>query len=204
MLEVPSKEPIIVPRESAKRALFPLFRLPSSSIIPVLLATPTKVPIVSNRSTKNKEKIAANKEKFRAPKISSLKKPGAIDGGASKIPKAPGWKFVIIVPSPAGTNRPTIVVIIIPRIILPVTLRTNKIPVIIRPKIASKTLGSVILPKASVVAGFATTMPAFKRPIKAINKPIPALVAALSGAGIALIIVSLSLVKVTIRARIRK
>ena len=49
-VDVPEREPVIVPMASAVRACFILGILPSLSSIPALEAVPTRVPIVSNIS----------------------------------------------------------------------------------------------------------------------------------------------------------
>ena len=63
--------------------------------------------------------------------------------------------------------------------------RDNSAAVISRPTVAISTVGDVIFPRVTKVAGSATTAPAFFSPRKAKNTPIPAVSAIFSCSGIA-------------------
>ena len=84
---------------------------------------------------------------------------------------------------------PTTAVPIKPQNTAAVTFFANRINVSARPKIASRTTGSVNFPKATNVDSFATMMPAFFKPMNAMKKPIPAPIASFSCCGIALMII---------------
>ena len=55
--EVPSAAPAITDSESASSTLRSLGRVPSGLSSPAWLATPTRVPVESNRSTKKKARM---------------------------------------------------------------------------------------------------------------------------------------------------
>ena len=76
----------------------------------------------------------------------------------------------------------------------PLTLRAYNTAATKRPKIAVIATGEERSPKATKVAGSATTISELEKPIKAINNPIPALIAAFRDIGILLISKVLKLV----------
>ena len=157
----------------------PIFGMwPSLPISPARLATPIRVPELSNRSTKRKAKITLTRPMSSAPLMSSWRKVGASDGGIETTP--PNW----VTPSRmamAVTTR-------IPISTAPVTLRASRATIRMKPRVARIGAGLVRSPMPIRVAGLSTTMPAFCRAISARNRPIPAAIAERSGRGMLLMI----------------
>ena len=71
---------------SALRALSRPFDSALSSIKFALVATPTSVPVVSNRLTNKNDIITVSMPIFNAPNISNFKKTGDISGGYDNKP----------------------------------------------------------------------------------------------------------------------
>ncbi len=73
--------------------------------------------------------------------------------------------------------------------IAPLTRQACSTAISTRPMIATAAVGVVRSPRATVVAGWATMIPASFRPMKAMNSPTPAATAENSGLGIAATII---------------
>lgn len=182
-VDVPTRAPIVVPTESANRAFDAFSRLPFSSNIFALVATPVRVPRVSNKSTNKNENRTENISKLKTFEKSSLKAIGEIDGGSDT--SDPSGRPV----TPRIRDR--IVDTKIPHKRAPFTFLVVKTTITIRAK--KNTIDSLleIFPKDRAGSAF-SIMPAFNKPISAINRPIPTDTAFLSVDGIELNIASLT------------
>ena len=173
---VPKQAPNVVPTASENKAFFMLGTFPSLSNILALVATPTKVPIVSNISMNNNVNNAITISKENMLWKSNLKKVGAIEGGILIILLGNG-----VIP----IGIPIIAVIIIPINNAPLTFLAIKTLVIKRPIIAKSPEPETIFPKETIVPpSVCTTIPAPSNPIKAISNPIPTDIAFLIPFGI--------------------
>ncbi|MPN13628.1 hypothetical protein SDC9_160950 [bioreactor metagenome] len=199
-VDVPSIAPAEVATASANKALLTLGSLPSLSIMFAFEAVPTKVPIVSNISTNEKESITvkmlviavarvAPSPIFNKPAKSIFIKVWDMLGGADTRLKPSGMATTPV-------KMPTKVVARIPKSIEPFIFLLMSIAVRKSPNIAKRVFGAVKSPKPTNVAGLATMIPAFLNPISAIINPIPPLTACLRDMGIESIIISLILVRV--------
>ena len=113
---------------SAFKALSRSLICPFSFTKFALVATPSKVPVVSNKFTKRKDIIIVIIPIFKAPKISNFIKVGAISGGRDTNP----------LNSINPKNKPINVVIKIPIIIAPGIFLTDKIEIARNPIAANK------------------------------------------------------------------
>ena len=165
---------------------------PSASTIPELWAVPSKVPIVSNKSTKLSVITTINTVR-RAPKtLSPLLVKSPFKSIAKNVLPIVGIENNFIplkLVTPIGI--PIIVVIIIEINIAPVTFLAISITPKTIPIIVNITALSLKSPNATKVPGFATIIPPLFNPIKAIKSPIPAVIANFKFLGIALTIFSL-------------
>ena len=117
--EQPKNVPNILALLSAFRALLSSSDCSSLLIKFALVATPSSVPVVSNKFTNKNDIIIVNIPRFNAPKISSFINVGAISGGYDTIP------LNSIKPKKYAIK----VVVKIPIIIAPVTFLTDKIEI---------------------------------------------------------------------------
>ena len=84
---VPITAPTVVPNASAKRAFFNCGKFPSLSVIPILDATPNRVPIVSKRFTNKKVNTTISISKVKMLVHSNCKNIGDTSGGnETKLP----------------------------------------------------------------------------------------------------------------------
>lgn len=127
-VEVPRQAPAIVPVASARSARFALTIVPFSSFKFACSATPTKVPIVSNKSVNKNVKNTMKNLIERTLAHSNLQKYGV--AGLEKGENPSGIEV-----TPKGI--PIIVVITRPKRIAPDTFFIDKTIVMIRPCIAT-------------------------------------------------------------------
>ena len=191
--------PISAPNETPKASTsiaFPIFgELPSLSINPALLAVPTKVPKVSNNSTKVKVNTTVQIPMLKAPLISSSK-----TARFEKSGRAKGEKPSAILVTPIG--MPIRVVTMIPISNEPFTRIAINAEVITSPVRQSNMAGFFRLPrpmfhskykrpvcpfvafKCSRVGGITLVETAMIsesfRPITVMNNPIPTVIAIFS------------------------
>src|SRR5699024_10199758 len=85
IVDVPRRAPKVVPTASLIKALLTSGRLPFSSSIFALVATPVRVPRVSKISTNKNENKTENISKEKTLEKSNLKATGLIDGGRLTI-----------------------------------------------------------------------------------------------------------------------
>ena len=107
--------------------------------------------------------------------------------GMSSLPNVPASAVgpnVQPVQLDSPRNQPITVSTRMPISMAPLTLRACSTAISTIPARVSRAVGVFRLPSATVVAGLATTSPAFFRPMKAMNRPMPAAVAASRGLGI--------------------
>ena len=143
------------------------FALPNSSVIFALVATPNKVPAVSNKFTKRNDITTLSIARSKAPSISIFIKVGAILGGIETNP-----------PNSISPRKiENAVTRITPIRIAPGVFLTEREQIIRKPNAASKVSGFVKSPRLRNVALFETINPPFFKPIKPINKPTPAPIA---------------------------
>ena len=157
------------------------------SIIPALVVTPTRVPIVSNISTKRNVNTTTIISLVNILCHSNCQKIGSIEGGVLKIPSN------LVIPIGIPIN----VVIRIPNSNAPLTPLTRRREVTTKPIIPSKAGPEVIFPMLISVASLFTMIPAFCSPMKEMNRPIPAPMAFFSVTGIASTIFSRRFVTVS-------
>ncbi|MCY1529890.1 hypothetical protein D9M68_650610 [compost metagenome] len=175
---MPSSEPNIAAVLSAISAR-PIFGMcPSLPIRPARLATPIRVPELSNRSTKRKAKITLNRPMSSAPLMSSWRKVGASDGGVDITP--PNW----VMPRPMAAK----VTARMPIITAPVTRRASRPTMMKKPSTARIGSGLLRSPRPTRVAGLSTTIMASFSAISARNRPMPAAMAERSARGMLLMI----------------
>lgn len=183
IVDVPSRAPAVVPTASAIRALLASGRLPFSSSIFALVATPVRVPRVSKISTNKNENKTENISKEKILEKSNLKATGAIDGGRLTI-FASGKCVTPRISDRTVDTR-------IPQSRAPFTPLAVRTIITIRAKKNTRASRLFRFPRAR--AGSALTMMfAFNRPISAINKPIPTETAFFRVVGIELKIASLT------------
>ena len=173
---MPANAPTTVAPESESRARRNRGNLPSSPRRLARVATPIRVPAVSNISTINIDKIGVTMESCRAPTISSCRNTGAIEGGIDTKP----------LNSVSPKVQPRKVANSMPMSTAPVIFLADSATMTTKPRI--QTSGSKLdkSPNATSVAGSVTTMPAFFNAMKPRNKPIPAAIPNFRLRGIAL------------------
>ncbi|CAH0292518.1 hypothetical protein SRABI66_04307 [Stenotrophomonas lactitubi] len=157
----------------------PIFGIwPSLPIRPARLATPIRVPELSNRSTNRKAKITLTRPMSSAPLISSCRKVGARDGGTEVTPmngvKPRTMEATVTARMPISTA--------------PRTARASSATISTKPRVARIGAGCFRSPRPTMVAGLLTTIPALCRAISARNRPMPAAIAERRGRGMALMI----------------
>ena len=138
------------------------------------------VPMLSNSSTMVKVKMIEMMPYLSAPMMSSCMSVGARLGREKLI--------TLSIPEGAGdtpNTMPSTAVTRMPMSRLPWTLRAMSPAVSMRPQQASSGPGWVTWPRATTVASFFTTMPAFWSPMKAMNMPMPTTMAYLRFMGTA-------------------
>ena len=163
----PKKAPNTLELLSAFSALSKFLALPCSSINPARLATPSKVPAVSNKFTNKNAMITLIMATSNAPTISNCIKVGAKLGGAAIRPLNSTSPMAIAI----------LVTLRIPIIMAPGTRRIERIAILKKLKPASKVWGCVKSPRDRKVAPLATIIPPLLRPMNPINKPTPAPIA---------------------------
>lgn len=183
IVDVPSRAPTVVPTASLIRALLASGRLPFSSSIFALVATPVRVPRVSKISTNKNENNTENISKEKILEKSNLKATGAIDGG----------RLTMFVSGKCVTPRirERTVDTKIPQSRAPFTFLAVNTIIITRAKKNIKASKLFRFPRARAGSAL-TTILAFNRPISAINKPIPTETAFFRVVGIELKIASLT------------
>ncbi len=194
-VDVPNTAPAIVPTESANRARLALGSLPLLSRKPAFSDTPTRVPIVSKRSTKRKAKTKPIRPTSKAAGSSRTALPNRLDGqvGRSNTPVGKGvWPISIEISATPIT----------PISIAPFAPLTSNTPIPSIPSISMPTDTLLTSPSDTSVCSFASTIPAFFNPMKAINKPMPAAEACFRASGTALIKASLTRASVSAVNRI--
>ncbi|MNN53778.1 hypothetical protein D3C81_1685580 [compost metagenome] len=142
------------------------------------MATPIRVPELSNRSTNRKAKITLTRPMSSAPLMSSCRKVGARDGGIDITP-------------PNGVKPITIETMVTTRMPIstaPRTARASSATIRAKPRVARIGAGCFRSPRPTMVAGLLTTIPALCRAISARNRPMPAAMAERSGNGMLLMI----------------
>ena len=168
---VPARLPKMVATESVKRMRLSFGMRPSSSISPARRVTPTRVPILSNRSTNRKTNRISNRPRPWLPDRPST-------------PARSSWKAVcadrgqvVGLGREADRRRaihPASVVAAMPIRIAPRTFHAASAAVTTSPNKASAAPGACRSPSVTEVAGLVTTIPAFLRPIKRDEQADPA------------------------------
>ena len=179
MLDVPSAEPATMATLSDSRALFRRAILPSTSR-PARLATPIRVPVASNSSTRKNTSTTFRKPIDSAPGTFSCRKVGAIDGGSDTRPPnlfPPKKKLRMVTTT-------------MPIRIAPLTFRRSSVTISRKPNTAISACGLCRSPAVTMVAGLATTRPALFSAISARNRPMPTVMAVRSECGMPLTIIS--------------
>ncbi len=188
---VPRMAPKAVPSASANSAFLICGKLPSLSVNPIFEATPSNVPIVSNRFTNRKVNTTISISGVNMLCHSNCRKIGEMSGGrATMLPVGICTRPKTIAKTVAAT---------IPIRNAPCTFLKYNTAVRISPKEATHTCGLDMVPSVSMVFSFFTTSPAFCRPRKVMKSPIPTGIAFLMVLGILFTINSRTLKKVRIR-----
>ena len=193
-VDVPRRAPTTVPIASDKRARPTPGRFPSLSIKSAFVATPVKVPTVSNKSTNKNVNITENMSKVNKSPQWSLKATGASDGGSEKI--IPPGK--LLTPKISARTVP----VTIPYKRAPLTFFAVRSAITISDTINTTDGLDAISPRAIKVASLATITPADVSPTRVIKSPIPTETAFFSDIGIDVNIASRILKKlITIKIR---
>ena len=150
-VDVPSTAPAVVPMASARRASLARGRRPSGSSMPARLVTPTRVPTVSKKSTKKKEKTTIQKLGLARPEKSIFPKIGMTEGGMETTPS--GIFVISRATAAAVTAR-------IPQRIDPLTFRASSATMTKKPPNARRTSIFLRSPSPTSTASFFTMTPA--------------------------------------------
>jgi hypothetical protein len=174
--EVPNTAPMAVALESDSSARRRRGRCPSSLSMPARLATPTRVPAVSNTSTRSSVRITVTMDRSKAARISSSRNV-LIDGGAETRP----WK------SAAPVAQPRAVTASMPITTAPTVRRAESAAMSTNPSSMKIAGVAVRSPRPTMVASLATITPLPDRAMMPRKKPMPAEMPSFRERGMALI-----------------